>query len=164
MRYAKSSRWSMLSVKWLACCKIKIGKLRQQRILLRRNSRRGAPATAIKSTITATIWSKKESRCWNSDKCEIKLTNRSKCSKIESNYSWDKKQIRKRRLNCSRYRTCQWPKSAKKPNITRIKMRWEGLMKIYSMMSAKDRLHRNEIIEILADIIASSNLSKIGSC
>ena len=154
----------MLRVKWLACSKIKIGKSLQLRILLRRNRRRGAPATAIKSTIIVTIWSKKELRCWNNDKCEIKLTNRSRCSKIESNYSCDKKQIRKRRLNCSRFKTCLWPKFAKKPNNTRIKMRWEGLMMIYSIMSANGKLHRSEIIESLADIIVNSSLSKTGSC
>ena len=35
---------------------------------------------------------------------------------------------------------------------------------IYNMMSANGKLHRSEIIELLADIIASSYLSKTGSC
>ena len=163
MSYAESSRWSMRRAKWPVCWPIKIGKLQQRIILLLRNSWQGAPATAIKSTITATIWSRKESRCWNSGKCETKRTNRLKCSKIESNYSWDKKQIRKRRLNCSRFKTCRWPRSAKKPNTTRIRMRWEELMMTYSRMSGKDKPHRSEKVELLADITANSSLRKTSS-
>ena len=153
----------MRRVKWPVCWLTKIGKLQQPRILLHRKSKLGALATAIRITIIATIWSKKESRCWNSAKCGIKLTSRSKCSKIEFNYSWNKKQIPKRRLNCSRFKTCQWPKSAKKPNSTRIRMSREELMMTYSKMSAKDKLLRSAIVELLADIIVNSSLRKTGS-